>query len=248
MKLTQTKTDATRFVEQFAQAVSALNSDYRRNRLAKGIRVEFVREVRPGLFASHNVICQKGTYYHGFCLTFHRAIPKPFLYSPFTAGGRFNHNYSVNRAFQLDLGRSPADPISPLRLSDSHRFRTGANAIVDRCTSESEVHLLPHHLAEIARGRSAVDALLTVLHEGYDSNEAARIAQSGVWNKQQLDCDLLRYINLYSQTHASRRNTLVMAVLGLEHEMFQTFDDLRGGEQGAGGERSSADAPERPSA
>jgi hypothetical protein len=220
MHLAQSKETTAQFLAVLTQHLKQVNPGYMRNKHAKGIRYEFLREVEPGVYASHNVICERGTYYHGFCLTLHRHVPKLALYSPFTIGGRFNHNYSVNRAFQQDLGRSPTDPVSPFRLSDSHRFRPGTEGIIHRCTAEAEAHLLPYYLSVWQRSRPALDALLAFLRHGYDVHACVQEALGGRWNTTELDCDLPRYAALFFSVPLGNREALLKAVVGAKSELF----------------------------
>jgi len=192
MHLSQTK-DATKdFVALLESHLETIHPAYRRNPKVKGIRHEYFRELKDGLFAIHSVICIKGTYYHCYCLSLHRTHIAPYLYSPFTAGGRCDHNYPVTRACHSDLGLSPIDPVAPFRMSDFHRFRTGADRIIRRCTSEAESRLLPFYKAVWAETRPALRALMDYV-SGTPSDEIAATASGYAGPRHELSCHMLDF-------------------------------------------------------
>ncbi|RYD67476.1 MAG: hypothetical protein EOP84_30500, partial [Verrucomicrobiaceae bacterium] len=160
MRLSQSQEATKEFIATLESHFATLHPDYQRNRMVKGIRHEYLREIERGLFAIHSVICIRGTYYHCFCLSLHRTHATPYLYSPFTVGGRCDHGYTVTRACHCDLGLSPIDPIAPFRMSDSHKFRVGADHIIQRCLGEAESRLLPYYLSVWGQTRPALQSLL----------------------------------------------------------------------------------------
>lgn len=160
MRLAQTKEATREFVALLESHLTTIHPDYKRSRHAKGIRYEFIREIGDGLYAIHSVLCMRGRYYHCFCLSEHLGHVGPTLYSPFTIGGRCDHNYSITRACHGDLGLSPVDPVTPFRMSDSHQFRTGADKIVRRCTSEAEARLLPFYQSVWKQTRPVLQEML----------------------------------------------------------------------------------------
>ena len=101
--MSQAQGEAAQFLDIFGSIVKDVNPQYARNTLARGVRVEYLREIEPGVFVSHNVLCKKGVYYHGFAITLHKVLPDPYLLSPFTIGGRFDHNNSAKRAYFRDV-------------------------------------------------------------------------------------------------------------------------------------------------
>ncbi len=115
--MAQNKGEAAQFLRTFGDILTSLHSNYKRNTLVRGVRTEYLREIEQGLFISQNVYCRSGTYYHCFCLTLHKELPKPYLLSPFTVGGRFDHNYQIQRAVSEYLGHH----VIP---SCSHNFRS----------------------------------------------------------------------------------------------------------------------------
>lgn len=190
-----------------------LHPDYKRNKVVRGIRTEYVREVALGVYASHNVLCLKGRYYHGFCITLHLELPNPYLHSPFTVGGRLDHNQSVNRAIQRDLERH-------MILSDSHQFRKGSERIITRCTTEAEALLLPHYLSTFERSRNALLALAECV-VGDTPIIADREAIKGYGaTLADWDCDMLRFSELFQKNHQESLPFL-MAILGSKPELFQ---------------------------
>ena len=160
MKPAQGKIATNEFVALTESHLATIHPAYQRNRLVKGIRHEYMRELQAGLFAIHSVICIKGTYHHCFCLFRHQVPVPPCLYSPFTAGGRCDHNYTVTTACHRDLGLSPTDPAEPFRMSASHRFRSGADQIIRRCLTEAEARLLPFYLSVWNAVQPKLEALL----------------------------------------------------------------------------------------
>ncbi len=160
MRLSQPKEATKEFIALLESHLVSIHPAYRRNTKVKGIRHEYHRELGDGLFAIHSVICIRATFHHCFCLSLHHTPVGPYLYSPFTIGGRSDHNYTITSACHRDLGLSPVDPVSPFRMSDSHQFRTGADRIICRCTSEAESRLLPAYQTIWTQTRPALRGLL----------------------------------------------------------------------------------------
>lgn len=94
-------------------ALSQLNPDYRRNRSVTGRFIEFVRPDPSGLHVSQNFIRIRDTYYLCYALLFSTEKPGSFLSSPLHAGSRFDHNFTVWRQFNDDLGLQPRSPGYP---------------------------------------------------------------------------------------------------------------------------------------
>jgi hypothetical protein len=196
-QLSQTKEATKEFVTLLESVLAAVHPAYQRNRLVKGIRLEYLRELESGLFAIQSVICIKGTYYHCFCLSRHRTPIGPSLYSPFTVGGRCDDGYTVTRACHQDLGLSPIDPIAPFRMSDSHKFRKGADHIIQRCLTEAESRLLPYYLSVWNQTQPALQDLLS--YAATTSPEAvAACAASYPGPRHELSCHMLEFRRLHN--------------------------------------------------
>ncbi len=213
MRLSRPKGEAEEFESMFGSVVRDIHPDYERNKAVRGIRTEFLREVVPGCYASHNVLCKNGRYYHGFCITLHQDLPDLYLHSPFVAGGRFDHNHSVNMAIQRDLGRH-------VILSDSHEFRKGYERIILRCTAEAEVLLLPHYLSVFQRSKEALRALAEHIADSTrtpDDRWAIRRYSSSIHD---WDCDMSRFSTLFDEWRGDLSNFL-SAVVASKPELFQ---------------------------
>jgi hypothetical protein len=192
------------FVALLESHLATIHPGYQRSRPVKGIRHEYIRELQAGLFAIHSVICIKGTYYHCFCVSRHRAPVGRYLYSPFTAGGRCDHNYTVTRACHRDLGLSPTSLIAPFRMSDSHRFRSGADQIVGRCLTEAEARLLPFYLS----AWSAVGPMLQALLDFYATTSTDAIAAHAATYpgpSHELSCHMLEFGRLHDALRPDQR-------------------------------------------
>jgi hypothetical protein len=197
MRLSQPKETTKEFLALLESHLVSIHPSYRRNPKVKGIRHEYHRELEDGLFAIHSVICIRATFHHCFCLSLHHTPVGPYLYSPFTIGGRSDHNYTITSACHRDLGLSPVDPVSPFRMSDSHRFRTGADRIIRRCTSEAEARLLPAYLTMWSQSkpplRSLIDYYTATPPEQMDA------AASGYTRpRHELSCHMVEFQRIYS--------------------------------------------------
>lgn len=213
MRLSQPKGEASDFQAMLEAALNKIHPEYSRNKSVRGVRTEFLREIETGVYASHNVYCKKGTYYHAFCITLQRDLPTPYLNSPFTAGGRFDHNRAVNMAIQRDVGRH-------IILSDSHQFRKGCERIIARCSAEAEKILLPYYYTVFQRSRKALNELAVALmnyHELPDPDET--ITGSG-WSIGDLDCDMDRFRELY-ESSPSDKNVFLNLILASKPQLFK---------------------------
>ena len=161
MRMSQPKSEVSAFSKLLGELLVQVADGYQKNPLARGTRCEYLRQVLPGIFASHSTICRRGRYYHCFAITLHKELSDPFLLSPFVAGGRFDHNYSINMAFQRDLSRNPRSLVNPFRLSDSHEMRKGAESIILKCATEAENHLLPFYMKILRKSKSTLLELIT---------------------------------------------------------------------------------------
>jgi hypothetical protein len=212
MRLSQTKEATKEFVALFESHIQTIHPEYRRNPKAKGIRHEYIRELGDGLLAIHSAICMKGRYYHCFCLSLHPVHIGPYLYSPFTVGGRCDHGYSVTKACHRDLGLSPTDPIAPFLMSDSHEFRKGADRIIRRCTSEAEARLLPFYQSVRAHTRPALQALLDyAATTPPDLLAATASTYSGP--RHELSCHMLEFHRHYTLQAPAQRPAFLAATV-----------------------------------
>lgn len=212
MRLSQPKGEAAEFQAKLKAALMEVHPDYERNKTVRGVRTEFLRELAPNLYASHNAYCMKGRYYHGFCLTLHRELPTPYLHSPFTAGGRFDHNHAINLAIQRDLGRH-------IILSDSHEFRKGCDGIISRCTSEAEKILLPHYMAVFDRAKDALRLLAEMVASDIDISDPEEVIRGFGWSIGDLDCDMIKFSEMFAEQ--SDRESFLRAIVASKPELFQ---------------------------
>lgn len=213
MRLSQAPGEAAEFLDAFGELVRKVHPDYERNKVVRGVRSEYCREVAPGVYVSHNAYCKKGRYHHGFCLTLHTELPTPYLLSPFTLGGRFDHNHGVNMAFQRDLERH-------ILLSDSHEYRKGFDRIVLRCAEEAEAQLLPHYLSVFDSCREALIPLAELIAGEAPIPDTKEDVRGGGWLIGQLDCNMSQYRELYEAAGATREQFL-LELLASKPELFQ---------------------------
>jgi hypothetical protein len=213
MRLSQAPGEAAEFIDIFGELVREVHPDYERNKAARGVRAEYCREIAPGVYASHNAYCKKGRYHHGFCLTLHKELPTPYLLSPFSVGGRFDHNHGVNMAFQLDLKRH-------ILLSDSHAYRKGFEEIIRRCVSEAEAQLLPHYVSVLAECRAALVPLAMLVAGKAPIPDTKEDVRGGGWLIGQLDCNMPRYRELFEAAGVMREQFL-QDLLASKPELFQ---------------------------
>jgi hypothetical protein len=211
MRLAQTKEATREFVALLESHLATIHPDYKWSRHAKGIRHEYIREIGDGLYAIHSVLCMRGRYYHCFCLSEHLGHVGPTLYSPFTIGGRCDHNYSITRACHGDLGLSPVDPVTPFRMSDSHQFRTGADKIVRRCTSEAEARLLPFYQSVWKQTRPVLQEMLDYI-AATPADRLASAAATYPGPQHELSCHMLEFQRLYGSLPTSQRQAFFAAI------------------------------------
>lgn len=213
MRLSQAPGEAAEFLDIFGELVRKLHPDYERNKAVRGVRSEYCREIAPGIYVSHNAYCRKGRYHHGFCLTLHLELPTPYLLSPFTVGGRFDHNHGVNMAFQRDLKRH-------VLLSDSHQYRKGFDRIVSRCTEEAEDKLLPHYLSVFDSCRTSLIPLAElIVGEAPIPDNKEEVRGSGLIISQ-LDCNMPQYHEFY-EASGSDREQFLLELLASKPDLFQ---------------------------
>ena len=213
MRLSQPKGESPKFAEMLGETLREIHPDYAQNKSAKGIRIEFLREVIPGVHASHHALCWKGTYKHGFCITLHRELPTPYFDSPFTAGGRFDRDRTINRSVWIALGQHVV-------LSDSHEFRKGCERIIARCTSEAERILLPHYLAVFQRSREALAALAGALYGDVPIQGESQPLQCSGFPIGDMDSDMEKFARQYEQSR-HRSAEFLREVLDSKPDFFQ---------------------------
>jgi len=212
MRLSQPRGEAAEFQAMLEAALATIHPDYTRNKSVRGVRTEYLRELAPGLYASHNAYCLKGRYYHGFCVTLHRELPTPYLHSPFIAGGRFDHNHAINLAIQRDLG-------THIILSDSHEFRRGCDRIISRCTSEAEKILLPHYMSVFDGAKDALKSLAEFVASDVDIPDQQDAIRGFGWSIGNLDCDMSKFAKMYADQ--SDRASFIRAIVASKPELFQ---------------------------
>jgi hypothetical protein len=135
----------------FLSIVRGHQPDYQLNHQARGARTECVRRAEGEWYTSQNSICIRGRYSHGFALLLAPPLTDPYLFSPYVAGGRFDHNNAIAVAFERQLGLGPRNPDRPKGVHSTHERRAGAEEIVRGCTANAEIHLAPYYAAMLAR-------------------------------------------------------------------------------------------------
>lgn len=212
MRISQSKDVTKEFIALLESHLKTIHPNYQRNPKVKGIRHEYYREIEDGLFAVHSVICIRATFHHCFCLSLHRTHPSPLLYSPFTVGGRSDHNYAITKACHIDIGLNPVDPLSPFRMSDSHQFRSGSDRIVRRCTSEAEARLLPFYQSVWTKAKPALQALV----DYYITTSADHLAEAAsAYNgsRHELSCHMMDFQRLHSSLTPTQRSSFFAATI-----------------------------------
>jgi hypothetical protein len=206
MSTEREKSESTLFAEEFGEILKGIDNRYVRNKKIRANRTEFLKEVRPGLFASQNVLRKRDRYYHCFCLTAHKDVVGPSVHSPFEVGGRFDHNFTIQRGMVALVGHH-------LLLSDSHEKRIGWKGIAERCSLRAEESLLPHYLSIFDDAREALHHLARYIFENdISAPEDSRF----VYNV--IDCDMIRYAQSYKDSKEIER--LLWNVLCTKREMF----------------------------
>lgn len=222
MRLSQTK-EATKEFNAFMNShMPTIHPDYNRSRGAKGIRYEYIREVEEGLYAIHSALCKRGMYHHCFCLSMHAAHAGPNLYSPFTIGGRCDHNYTILHGCRRDLGLVGAEPGHPYRLSTSHQWRKGADDIIRRCTSEAERLLLPHYRSVWLETRPILQAMI-VYAKATPPEQLQEVAATYTGSRFGMACHMLEFRELYRSVPQNQREAFVAALV---LQLPETFQDL----------------------
>lgn len=206
MSTEREKSESTLFAEEFGKILKGIDNRYMRNKKIRANRTEFLKEVRPGLFASQNVLRKRDRFYHCFCLTAHKDVVGPYLHTPFQVGGRFDHNFTIQRGMVALVGHH-------LLLSASHEKRIGWKGIAERCSSRAEESLLPHYLSIFDDSRHALHHLARYISE---NDISAPEDSSFVYSV--IDCDMIEYAQLYKAS--GDRGKLLWDVLCSKREMF----------------------------
>jgi hypothetical protein len=147
MRFAQPRSEKTRWPKSFLALLRESYQDYELNPLARGVKSECLRRV-DGVLHSQSTVCIRGVYHHCFGLSL-TPLVVPFLNSPFWLGGRFDHNHSIFRAFEHDLGASVRGPQRIPGLHSTHQWRAGTDDVVRNCTTNAEVHLAPYYRREL---------------------------------------------------------------------------------------------------
>lgn len=232
-KMSQAPGEAAEFRSEFEKIILSLNLNYKRNNLARGIRYEYLREVLPGIFASHNVLCWKGTYYHGFCVTLHKEFPTPYLISPLVIGGRLDRNHGAKRAYFRDIEPNRKWPFGDANFNDSHNFRRGWQLIVEKCTRITEEKMLPVYLNRFLENRKPILHLLETLERSgsvpVEMNDSYSLP---VVADYPCDYDFSTLLLAYKRSKAEANN-FVAAIINSKPELFdkvlrmKSFSDLK---------------------
>lgn len=218
-RMSQAPDEAAEFQRVFARIVKEANPNYERNTLARGVRLEYLREIAPGVFASHNVLCKKGTYYHGFAVTLHKELPAPYLLSPFTIGGRFDHNNSAKLAYFRDVEPNKKWPFGSLNFTDSHNFRKGWEAIAEKCTRIAEEKMLPHYHSKINKYK---EPLLRLVQKAVSKGGFPITVELGRGNSfmiRNFDLDMPRFVESFN-ANISDSEAFLDEVIQAKPELF----------------------------
>lgn len=227
-RVTRPTGEAVEFQKRFEEIVRARRPDYERNKLVRGIRLEYLRELLPGVFASHNVLCKKGTYYHGFCITLHRELSDPYLISPFVVGGRFDHNNSTKTAFFRDVELNRKSPFGGVTFSDSHSYRKGWDSIVDKCTRVAEDQLLPHYFAQLRQYKAPLLHLVERLLElGEIPIEIDRGSGYLPCTLFPIDYDMKSFVEGYRAAGGRRRDQFALDIIHSKPELFNRIRQMK---------------------
>lgn len=220
--------EAADFTKKFGMFLKELNPDYEINSRARGIRHEFLRELAPGVFASHNVLCKRGVYHHGVCVSLHRELSDPYLLSPLVIGGRFNHNYSSKSAYFRDVRPNRRWPFGKENFSDSHLYRKGWESIVEKCTRIAEEKILPHYFSRVTTYKESLlhllENLLTLdkIPTEIDRGESH---PSCVLFPIQSDYDMQTFAEAYKAAKG-RRDEFTLEVICRKPELFNMIREM----------------------
>jgi hypothetical protein len=222
MRFSQPKEEIPIFSKAFEDLLLRHSVGYIKNAFAKGTRTEFIKEIQNGIFASHSSFCHRGRYNHCFAVILHKELSDPYLNSPFVAGGRFDHNYGINMAFQRDLKRSPLDKLNPLRLSDSHEMRKGFEQIIEKCIIESEKYLLPFYLTILKLASSMLIELInTHLKIGSLTTPQEEIPKGhGYIIPNDYDMNMIQFYEATAKMEKSKLSTFFRNVILAKPEYF----------------------------
>jgi hypothetical protein len=217
--------EAAEFQKKFEGFAKAVHPGYERNKLVRGIRHECLRELLPGVFASHNAICWKGTYYHSFGITLHRELAYPWEVSPLVIGERFYG--SAKLAFFRDVEPNRKYPFGELNFSDSHSYRRGWEPIVERCLGMAEGRMLPHYLARMMEYKKPVLHLLEMLLSlGEIPTDMVPVRRLPSPRESPLDYDMRLFVEGY-RAAARGRDQFVSDIIHSKPELFNKIREMR---------------------
>ncbi len=134
--------------------LKSIHPDYRRNRHASGLCIEFVRPDPSGLLISQNFIRKRDNYYLRVALLFSDRCPLPDLYHPLYAGRRFDHNRTVWRQFNDDFGLTRGDSGYPSGVWSFGPWRSNTLENLARGFAVNEEHLIPRYREALHAGKS----------------------------------------------------------------------------------------------
>jgi len=220
-RMSQAPGEAVEFRRGFEEILRSLNPDYKRNGLARGTRYEYLREPLPGIFASQNVWCKKGRYYHSFCITLHREFPTPYLISPLVLGGRLDSNNGAKRAYFRDIEPNRKWPFGDANFSDSHNFRRGWEGIVKKCTRVAEDKMLPVYLNRVLENRMPILHLLQTLERrGPVPIEIDNSYSLPFVPNFPFEYDFPTFLDVYKRSKAVR-DDFIVAIINSKPELFE---------------------------
>ena len=140
------------------EVLQSQDPSYRKNREVKGRFMEFVRQDESGLTVSHNFIKIRDTYYYSYALLFTQR-PTQLLTHAFLAGSRFDHNKTIWRQFQSDLGLFRGDDGCPSGIWSFGVWRNNTLENLSKGLLIPDKHLFPVYRESLAKGKARLVAL-----------------------------------------------------------------------------------------
>lgn len=176
MRTSRPKDETRRWPAFFLSLLRERHPDYAPNAAAKGVLTECLRPAGDGLVWSQSTVWLRG-YHHCFAVLLAPAVGGP-LFSPFVAGGRFDHNRTIATAFERDLELPPRRPDRPRGLHSTHDWRDGTEEIVRSCTANAEAHLAPHYRRVVLGARPLlVELVAAARRHARDLDDPAFVAR-----------------------------------------------------------------------
>jgi len=140
------------------QILHAINIEYSRNPCVKGRFIEFIRVDDAGLYVSHSFVKIRDCYYLSFALLFSKSDSARTNH-PLMAGSRFDHNYTIYRQFEQELGLTRVNPKWPKGIWSFAVWRKNTMDDLRVGLTLPEIHLYPHYRMMLAKGKKRLISL-----------------------------------------------------------------------------------------